>query len=110
MTEKATKKKEAKEAKEPKAVKVVEPAPVKSVEELILERQTGKYEIVEKISFWAKHLRAQESLRHLNQTEILELAMSEVLSEKVSIAEIVKKMAEGVPAGKPESGDKADKK
>jgi len=84
---------------------------MKSVEELVLERQTGKYEIIEKISFWAKHLRAQESLRHLNQTEILDLAMVEVLSDKVSIAEIVKKMAEGAPAaGKSDSGDKADKK
>ena len=103
MTEKATKK------KEPKAVKAVEPVPVKSVEELILERQTGKYEIVEKISFWAKHLRAQEALRHLSQSDILELAMSEVLSGKVSEAEIVKMMAERVPVAKGEAGEKADR-
>jgi len=54
------------------------------------------------MSFWAKELRKLEEHRHLTQTEILELAMHQVLSGKVSDDDLVKKMAEA----KPSSGGK----
>lgn len=68
------------------------------LEKLILNKRSGKYRVVELISFWAKELRKLEEHRHLTQTEILELAMTEVLGEKISEAELLKKKAAGEAA------------
>jgi len=70
-----------------------QPEHTASLHELILNKRTGKYELIDQMSFWAKHLRRQEENRHLTQTEILELSMSEVLSGKVCGKEIEKLMA-----------------
>jgi len=98
MTEPASKKK----AKASDDVK--ESAP-QSLEQLVLDKQTGKYKVVEKISFWAKELRKLEEHRHLTQTEILELAMTQVLDGRISDDELVKRMAEAKSnAGKDSPG------
>jgi hypothetical protein len=63
-----------------------------SLSQLVLDRKVGKYKMIERISYWAKELRKQEEHRHLTQTEILELAMSEVLSGKVNEEDLDKKI------------------
>lgn len=72
----------------------------KPLEELILNKTHGKYQAVELIAFHAKFLRTQEDLRHLTPTELLELAMREVLSGKVDEAELMKKMLAAPPVKK----------
>lgn len=81
--------KEEKGKKDPAAAA---PAPQDAVESLILDRATGKYQVVDRISLWAKELRRREENRHLTQTEILDLAMSEVLGGKVSEEELEKRL------------------
>lgn len=104
-TKKATKEK-AKE-KEEKTLKD------KTLEELILDKPSGKYEVVELIAFWAKQLRQKEEHRHLTQMEVLERAMHEILSGEVSEKEVAKKMASAAPMngkGKEEAASKPFKK
>lgn len=72
------------------AAAAAKPDPTAPVEKLILDRKFGKYKIVHLISFWAKELRKKEEHRHLNQTELLELAMAEVLGGKVDEDELRK--------------------
>lgn len=81
------------------------------LQELILNKRTGKYEVIDQMSFWAKQLRKQEEHRHLTQTEILDLSICEVLSGKVSKEELDNLMAKGeASAKKKESSDKSTKK
>lgn len=81
------------------------------LEQLVLDRKFGKYKIVDRISYWAKELRKLEEHRHLTQTEILELAMTEVLSGKVDEDEIEKKVMAAVSAnGAKKDADRAKKK
>ncbi len=83
----------------------------KTLEELILNRTHGKYQVVELISFHAKHLRQLEEFRHLTQTEVLELAMREVLSGTVSEEELLKKLiATPKATGKKDAEKPAKKK
>ncbi|MFH2202904.1 MAG: hypothetical protein ABIJ96_07305 [Elusimicrobiota bacterium] len=78
----------------------------KPLHELILNKRTGKYECIDRMSFWAKQLRKKEENRHLTQTEILELSISEVLSGKVDGAELDKLMrGEATKVKKPAPAD-----
>lgn len=88
-------------------------APVveKPLEELVLNKSRGKYQVVELISFHAKNLRQQEEFRHLTQTEVLELAMRHVLSGEVSETDLMKKLlAAPSPVGKKDAEKPAKKK
>lgn len=62
----------------------------KSVEQLIADRQVGKYSIVSLASVWAMELRRLEENRHLSQNEILELALRDLLSGKVKPGQVEK--------------------
>lgn len=87
-----------------------ENVPMLSLQELILNKRTGKYEVIEQMSFWAKHLRKMEEHRHLTQTEILELAMQEILSGRVSAEDVDKMMAGDAAKAKKEAVEKTPKK
>ena len=103
MSEKSAKKK----VKDEEA----EGAAARTLEELVLNKKSGKYPIVPLISYWAKELRKQEEHRHLTQNEILELAMTEVLGGKVSEKELAKGLAAAEKANAAaEAADKAKKK
>lgn len=101
MAESASKKKSHAGSQE--AARTEKPAPV---EKLILDRKFGKYGVVALISFWAKELRKREEHRHLNQTEILELAMSEVLSGKADEKEVLKLLERSHSAADGKAEDK----
>jgi len=107
MAESASKKKSQAGAKE--SVEPEKPAPV---EKLILDRKFGKYGVIALISFWAKELRKREEHRHLSQTEVLDLAMTEILGGKVDEKEVLKLLesshspADGKSADGPAKGDK----
>ncbi|MFH1724111.1 MAG: hypothetical protein ABII00_05750 [Elusimicrobiota bacterium] len=104
MAQRAAKKKVTKK----ETVKVKEE---QTLEQMILDKTSGKYQVIEIISFWAKQLRTQEEHRHLTQAEILELAMSDVLGGKVSEDELRKKLAVAAPAdGRQLSAEKPKKK
>lgn len=76
-----------------------------SLEQLVLDRKEGKYRIVELAAFWTKQLRLKEEHRHLTQTEVLELALYQVLSGEVTEKEVEKlKRAAPVPAPASEDG------
>jgi len=110
---KATKKTAAKVAAKKTTGKkeIDDPKKHQSLEQLILDKTSGKYEIVEVISYWAKHLRQQEEHRHLTQTEILELAMREVLNGTVSESDLKKKIAAGASSnGSKRDSEKSKKK
>ena len=80
--------------------------PDQRLSKLVLDRKFGKYEIVDRISHWAKELRRMEEHRHLTQTEILELAMSEVLSGKVSEDMLEKELKKVLANGAAKKNDK----
>lgn len=79
-----------------------------TLEQLVLDKRSGKYQVVEKISFWAKELRKLEEHRHLTQTEILELAMTEVLGGKVCEDDLAKKMAEAKASEGPKGSEDSE--
>ena len=80
----------AKEAKKKEPEVIAE----KSLEQLILERSTGKYLLVPLASQWALALRRREEHRHLTQNEILELSLKQILTGQVKEEEIVAASAE----------------
>lgn len=69
-------KKEAAKAKEEKS------AP-KPVAELILNYPEGKYDAIPLAAAWAKILRGREENRHLTQSELLDVAIRDVLSGEI---------------------------
>ena len=77
-----TKKNAAKEEKEEK--------PVKSVEELILNCEKNKYSAIPLAALWANELRRKEENRHLTQVELLDLAISDVLTGVVDWKDLKK--------------------
>ena len=82
-----------------------------TLEQLVLDKKEGKYGVVALISFWAKELRKVEEHRHLSQTELLDLAMAEVLGGKVDEKEVLKLLMAARPAdGKADGPAKEDKK
>jgi len=62
-------------------VGVVEPE--LSIEQTILEHQTGKYEVVPIAAEWARELKRRQEFQHLTIAELLEAALKDVLGGKV---------------------------
>lgn len=89
--------------------KTPESAAPKSLEQMVLDKRTGKYGVVAQIAFWAKELRTLEEHRHLTQNDLLERAMEDVLGGSVSEKELLKRIAEAPPAPPAESEEKARK-
>lgn len=73
MTQETRKKKPAPEAAAPR-----------TLEQLILDRTHGKYTLVSLTSLWALELRRREENRHLTQNELLDAALTDVLTGKVT--------------------------
>jgi len=61
-----------------------QPEARKSVEELILNYQLDKYSAIPLAALWAKELHRREENRHLTSMEVLEKALSDVLSGDVN--------------------------
>lgn len=80
------------------------------LEQLILDKEKGKYQAVDLISEWAKELRKLEEHRHLTQAEIIDLAMSDVLSGRIGEKEIRKRQAASSTNGAGEEAEKPAKK
>ena len=66
----------------------------KSLEEMILNFPKGKYSAIPLASLWAKELRKREENRHLTSSEILDLALKDVLSGSVDWKHLKKAAAE----------------
>lgn len=77
----------------------------KSLEEMILNFPKGKYSAIPLASLWAKELRKREENRHLTSSEILDLALKDVLSGSVDWKHLKKAAAEnnGDSAGEEKS-------
>ena len=67
------------------------------IDQLVLDKKDGKYRVVELVSFHAKALRAKEEHRHLTQNEVLELALTQVLSGEVLEKDLEKARAAAPP-------------
>lgn len=78
-----------------------EPQPLKTVEELILNFQGGKYSAIPLAAQWAKVLRRKEENRHLTANEILDLALREVLGGEVDWKDLKKAITAGGAAEAP---------
>lgn len=65
----------------------------KTLEELILNFTVGKYTAIPMASIWAKELRRRDEFRHLTSTEILEMALRQVLEGTVGWKELKKVVA-----------------
>lgn len=69
----------------PRESKKNEPAaPERPLEQMILDQPTGKYALVSLATSWALDLRRREEYRHLTQVEILDLAIKDLLSGRVT--------------------------
>jgi hypothetical protein len=98
-----------KEAADKKNDEAEAKAAVKSLDEMILNYGTGKYSAIPLTAYWAKELRRREENRHLTPTELLETALSDVLSGKVDWKDVKKVIAAG-EAPQPNGDEKASKK
>lgn len=81
---------------------------VKTLDEMILNFPKGKYSAIPLASLWAKELRKREENRHLTSSEILDLALKDVLSGSVDWKHIKKAAAES--NGEAEADDEKGKK
>jgi DNA-directed RNA polymerase subunit K/omega len=70
-----------------------EAEPEQSLEQLILDRKRDKYSLVSLSSLWALELRRREENRHLSQTEILDIALRDLMSGKVKPEQVEKAAA-----------------
>src|SRR5438876_662538 len=75
-----------------------EPLVEKSVDELILNFNIGKYSAIPLAAMWAKILRRREEHRHLTSTEILELSLRQVLEGKIDWDDLKKAATSALPA------------
>lgn len=80
------------------------------LEQLILDQPHGKYNIVELASAWASELHRREENRHLTQVELLDLALTEVLTNKVSPEEIKEKAAAAALVAAAQAANSKEKK
>lgn len=71
-----------------------QPAEPKTLEEMILNSQSGKYSTIPLAALWAKVLRRREEHRHLTATEILDLALKDVLEGNIDWKDVKKAQAE----------------
>ena len=69
-----------------------QPKPPKSLEELILNFQGGKYTAIPLAAQWAKVLRRREENRHLTSNDILDLALKDVLGGAIDWKDLKKAM------------------
>lgn len=88
--------------------------PERSLDELILNYDQGKYAAIPLISEWAKILRKREENRHLTPVELLDLAMKDVLSGATDWGMVDKALAngaaeDGAAAEKNGKAEKAEK-
>lgn len=68
-----------------------------SLEQRITDCEGSKYDTVVMVSNWAKHLKKQEEFREKTTSEVIDAALEQVLSGRVSwqeIADTVKASAE----------------
>ena len=61
---------------------------------LVLDYQKSKYEVVPLAAQWSKVLRRKEENRHLSPNELMEMAMKDVLSGRVSWKDVQKSASE----------------
>jgi hypothetical protein len=69
-----------------------QPVVLKTVEELILNFQGGKYTAIPLAAHWAKVLRRKEENRHLTSNEILDLSLRQVLGGEIDWKDLKKAM------------------
>lgn len=70
--------------KKKKDGKKEEEAPSAPVEQLILERKDDKYSLVPLASIWARELKKQQEFQGLSTAQLLEAALKDVLTGKVT--------------------------
>ena len=70
------------------------------LEQMILDRTDGKYALVPLAAVWARELKKQQEFQHLSTAQLLEAALRDVLTGKVTW-----EMVEGLP----KDGDSAKK-
>ncbi|MBI3549854.1 MAG: hypothetical protein HY078_12520 [Elusimicrobia bacterium] len=97
-------------AKEKKQDAEKEAVPEKVLEQLILDRSHGKYALVPMASVWALELRRQEEHRHLTQIEILDMALRDLLTGKVSAEQVEKAAAAAAVIAARAAADTKEKK
>ncbi len=56
----------------------------KNLEKMMVDCETGKYDIVLMASLWSKHLKQKEEYRDMPTAEIIDTALRQVLAGKVS--------------------------
>ena len=89
---------------EAKAVPVEKAVP-KGIAEMILDIKTEKYTLIPLASVWAKHIRTLEEFRGRPVSEILDHALRDVLSAKITW-DTIKKNMKRAPETEPEEEDK----
>jgi DNA-directed RNA polymerase subunit K/omega len=67
------------------------------LEELILDKARGKYELVLLASQWAKEVRRMEEFRHLTQVELLEKALNDAITGTIDWEKLEKIQAKNAP-------------
>lgn len=86
-----TEKKKVKEKEEEKEEKVEEEVVVeKSLAELVLDTRYDKYKLIPVAARWAKELRKKEEYRNTPITQIVGIALKEILTQKVAMEDIIK--------------------
>ncbi len=74
----------------------------KSIESLILDFPKSKYEAIPLAAEWGQILRRKEENRHMTPNEILEMAMRDVLSGKITWKDVRKASAQ-IPEESPDA-------
>lgn len=102
----AKKEKEAKEVKDAKEEK--EPVKEISLQELILNTPAEKYKLIPYAMRWIRELEKKEEHKDLSRSQILDLALKDILSGSVSMEELEKLMA--IPLPKKQSEEKNERR
>lgn len=100
----------AREKKHAAPEAAAEPKVEKPLAQLILNQTHSKYAIVELASAHASELHRREENRHLTQVELLDLALTEVLTNKVSPEEIKEKAAAAALVAAAQAANTKEKK
>lgn len=81
---------------------------VVSLDYLILDYQRSKYDAIPLAAEWSKALRRKEENRHLIPSEILDMAMRDVLSGRITWKDVRKTASEPEAPDVSLNGDKAN--
>jgi hypothetical protein len=81
-------------------------AVVVPLEYLVLDYQKSKYDVIPLAAEWSKMLRRKEEHRHLIPSEILDLAMRDVLSGNITWKDVRKTTSEPEVLDTPLNDDK----